>query len=509
MFSHKKILFLLATFLLSPLAFVAAATGTAAASALLTPEQFNKLSPEEGHAYIQSLLALPQNRTRATTTSTTTVGQAPRASQTMNQFAASSTNPNLMYCATYFKIGSVEVDVTPMVSSTVPGSPIVFRGVIRNDNPAPLLDGQVYVKVFYHNQKSATNVQENGYQLVDQFLAQDNITLKANDTVPVTFTWQVPQYAQEGIYEAAAYYTTSNRFNMLGLTFTDDVVGNTTAFSVVSDSPAIAYFDKNDVTLNSTPFSFAAFPPQFAKDEKVVAHVTLANPKNKETTVSVTWNLYAWDFIKQEYLRDTATEFVTLKPNERKNLSHVVMNSNDPTMLLVVEAKERDAKSVLNIRFIRTGIQEARANRLMMIQYPLRAGQTSSLFGCVHSENNDTVHNAKLTLSLSDLNGNLIHSYTYEGDIDRNVMGFKNDFVPNVSLTDFTLTARLEQQGRQPDEITLTYRCKDINPSLCLSPMAQLFENARSASTNLVVILASAILALGIWRVLTKRRRPL
>ena len=425
----------------------------------------------------------------------------PKPKIDVSKLATSPTDPTRMYCATYFKIGSIQADLTPATNDVVPGSDMTFTGVIRNQNNAPLVDGQLYVKIVFKGVDGNDYTQQSGSPVVDQFLVEDHINLKSQGEHPITVTWPVPSHASMGKYELATYYTSADRYNMLGLTFSDDIAGNTIPFSVTGTNPAAVAFDKASVTLNDQPFAFAAPPPHFTKDGPVMAHATLVNPSDQPKTVEVTWSLYSWDFIRSEYLRDSMTETVTLNPNEKKVLAHATKPIDDPVSLLVVQAKDQDVKSVLNIRFVRDGIQEARSNRLMMLDYPLRAGKQNALFGCVHSMSDDAVPGSTFTLSLKDMQGKLIHDYVYSGDISRNVMGFKNDFVPTQDLTEFTLTGTLTQPNRPTESVTLDYHCQDIDPSLCPVPltwMDRLRPFLLVFSALLVVLLAG--FGFSIWR---------
>lgn len=372
-------------------------------------------------------------------------------------------------CFDYYHFGSVQVDVGPTLSSTVPGVPLLFKGTIKNANEYPIADGQVYAKIFYKDQKDISLTLQNGYQLVDQFIVLDDVTLKTKEDKPISFEWKVPQYAQNGNYEIMMYFTSSHRYNLLGLSFTDDVTGNKAAFSVMSDIPAVSYFDKNNVKLNDTPFHFAAFSPHFTKDEKVTAYTTVINPNNKETTVTVTWKLYAWDAMLPENLKDTKTEVITLKPNERKVISYEAKPINSAVPYVVAELKDKDTKSILDIRFVRDGIEEIRINFPGVLKYPLQKGVENTIFSCAHSTNLPVVKDGTLTLTLKDMNNNIIHTYTYNGNITGNMMGFKDTFVPSSDLTSFVLNAKLQRGGEVVEDVDVTYNCSDIDSTLCPS----------------------------------------
>ena len=133
-------------------------------------------------------------------------------------------------CFDYYHFGSVQVDVTPSVASAVSGVPITFTGKIKNANPYPIVDGSVYVKIF--RERGDGSKDSNGPDVVDQFYAMDGLTIPANGQLPASITWNIPAYAESGQYRIATFFTVSHKFNLLGLPFTDDVVGNTADFKV-------------------------------------------------------------------------------------------------------------------------------------------------------------------------------------------------------------------------------------------------------------------------------------
>ena len=187
--------------------------------------------------------------------------------------------PNTSNCFDDYKFGSVQVDLSPMLSQTLPGIVLPFVGKLKNDNPYPLINGSVYVKIFKKAGDDSL-VHQNGYPMVAFFEAGKDITLAAKSEEAFAFQWQVPVNLSGGEYEADFFFVTDQRFNLLGLSFTDDVTGNKSTFRITSENQDQVTFDKNAVTLNGNQYRFTAFPPHFTKDESVKAMVSLVNPSN-------------------------------------------------------------------------------------------------------------------------------------------------------------------------------------------------------------------------------------
>src|SRR3989338_69173 len=128
-------------------------------------------------------------------------------------------------CFDYYTFGSVQVNVTANVTSAVSGIPVTFSGTISNNNPYPIVDGALFVKIFrFTDDASEQNV--NGPDVVDQFFVREGIALPPHSEFPIAFSWDIPSYAMTGEYRLATFFPTAKNFNLLGLFFSDDVVGN-------------------------------------------------------------------------------------------------------------------------------------------------------------------------------------------------------------------------------------------------------------------------------------------
>ena len=370
-------------------------------------------------------------------------------------------------CFDYYHFGSVQVNLSSTLTQTVPGATLGFSGEIKNTNEYPIVDGQVYVKIFKQRTGEGFNP-ESGSALIDQFSLEDTFVLPAYGSKKAFFRWKVPENAEAGEYTVAFFFQTAKRYNLLGLSFTDDVTGNKTKFTVTSDDIFnLVAFNKNNISLNGTPYHSATFPPHFAKDEPVTASMELINPRNETAVIPINWKLYSWDGLRKESLKDTKTESVRLEPRETKIVSYTVSPIQATVSYLVAEADDAGSKSILNIRFVRDGINETRINFPGITEYPLQAGKEETLFSCVHSTNTPFVDDSSLTLTLMDEGNNVIHSYTYTGGITSSMMGVKDTFTPKKTYSNFSLKATLKNKGKIVEEVSQMYSCIDIDPTLC------------------------------------------
>lgn len=396
---------------------------------------------------------------------------------------------NEVSCFDYYRFGSVQVKAESEIEEATPGTQMVFSGTVVNENAYPIVDGSIYVKIFRQDDtadKVNDNTRQNGHALVDQFMLPDQYVLAANAEKPVQFTWNVPMNAQEGSYMVAYYFQSAKRYNLSGLSFTDDVIGTNTHFTVVNEfKTKPVSFDKNFVMLNGQQHGFARFPMHFKKDEAVTVTAKITNPTSEVVSVPVTWTMYSWDGLREENMRDVQADSVSLQPNETKTISYVAKQTNASVIYVVAEANDGDSKSILDIRFVRDGIEETRINFPGVVKYPLERNTENTIFSCVHATNTPLVKNSSLTLSLKDSHNNLIHEYTYTGDVSGAMMGVKDTFKPKDDIGSFTLTAILKKDDQVVDVATQVYDCASIDPDQCAAgDQAIQQQSGAQGSTN-------------------------
>ncbi len=411
-------------------------------------------------------------------------------------------------CFDYYHFGSVQADLVPNLNQTVPGATLTFGGKVVNGNDYPLLDGSLYVKIF---KKDETVFQGgDGNPVVDQFVVADNLTLPAKGSHPVTYTWKVPANAEKGDYYAAYFFTTAKRYNLMGLSFTDDVVGNQAPFSITNDTnPKLATLSKPKTTLNGENHHFAAFPLHFKAGDTVTAKTVITNPSDTTKTVPLQWNQYAWDAMNKDNLRFTKTEVVTLKPGEQKEVSYEIQPTRESVVYVTAVTQDVEAKSILNIRYVRDGIEETRINFPGLSTFPIKAGTAATLFACAHSTNEPVVPGNTLTLTLKDRSGKTIYEYKYDGDITGAMSGFGESFTPAENISYATLTATLERSGVIVEQVIQTYDCHTIDPSSCLpeAGLGSFFDSLKAHAMIIILSLVILLLVAVIIVFLYKKRR--
>lgn len=370
-------------------------------------------------------------------------------------------------CFKYYRFGSVSVDLLPASSQAASGTSLQFRGHIVNHNTYPLVDARVYVKVFRDRPEGSG---DHGDDVVDQFVAAEGLALPADGAVPLQFDWQVPSYASSGSYRLATFVIVGGRYNLLGLSFTDDVVGNTVPFEVAGEVETSVVFDKSTVTVGSQPYHFAAPPLRIAADKPVTVTASLTNTSSSAETATIVWDLYRWDaqHDRNRILPALPSRSVIVPARSSVPISITIPPGTDPVVLAEGTAHWRNTRSILNVRVVRDGLDQPRLNFPSLTAFPLRRGEPVSLFSCLHNAGaSPLVDDVRVELDVHDIDGTLIHTTNYAGPVSSAMMGIAESFTPAHSHGSVLMRARLYHHGRLADETTFTYRCTDLDPSSC------------------------------------------
>ncbi len=398
--------------------------------------------------------------------------------------------PNTVNCFDHYTFGSVQADFSAAVSKAVAGTPIAFSGKISNNNAYPVVGGKLVIKIFRVQGNGEKN--PNGPDVIDEFDALTDISIPANGSVPLTFDWKIPPFMESGSYKAVAFFVVADKFNLLGLTFTDDIIGNAANFSVSGEKGSVR-FDKGRTSINGSKFYFAAYPPRIDADEaKVTAE--LVNTTTIAQDVSLKWAVYSWDAQQKSNLIQEYAETVRVDANSRKVVSYAITDKEHPVYYVRVESGHKGMKSILGIRFIRPTAEKFRINFPAITAFPLVKGQEATLFSCLHSVSDmPSMSEGKMVLRLEDESGRLIHTHEYSGPVTGSMMGIQSAFVPDKNYEKINLKADLYKDGTLVDSAVMRYDCAKIDPAMCSQKTPAWIMISLSALGVIVIILVSAI----------------
>lgn len=365
-------------------------------------------------------------------------------------------NQGVGSCFDHYTFNSVEAQIVPQTKTVSASTPITFTTTLFNNNPYPVVDGVLYVKIF--SVKNASVKEVNGPDVVDQFVVRDQISLNAQESKTLTFDWKVPVHATAGEYRVATFFLSQYRYNLLGLSFTDDVIGSSAPFTVLSDKNEGVFFDKASVRMNNESYAFAAFPPRFFATEPVRISATLVNTTNAPVRVPVSFKTFYWDaFALEEPLVQT-TQLIDVPANGTQDVSFTVTDATYPVYLSELLVQYQDTKSILNPRFVRPDVSRLRINMPGIKQYPITSDAPIDIFACLHNTV-DGVVNGRLVLTVLNPDNEPIHQYTYVGNVNGDMMGVVDTFTSTVTLYDFTLRAELYQNDVLIETVDVVYAC--------------------------------------------------
>ena len=382
-------------------------------------------------------------------------------------------------CFDYYSSGNVQVNLEMTADVATPEGTVTFAGEVTNNNTYPILNGTVLVKIF--RQSGETNTTSDNDALIDQFSVVDKLKIPVNGSVPVEYSWTVPQNTAAGEYYASYYVLDEHRYNLAGLNFTDGVVGGKSLFTVSSDQTVTSPVTlvKSATTFNGEPYSFVGRSPHLEVGVPVVITTEITNPSDESKTVPLQWNQYAWDQTREENLRFTKTEVITLSAKETKTISYEVQPQSEAVVYVTVMTQDNQAKSLLNIRHARTGVEEVRLTFSGLSEFPLNKDSEHSFIACVQSTNETVVSNNVVKITLKDKGGTVLREYTYEGDFTGAPTAVTDVFSLPTNLNYAVLTTTLENKGVVIDEVTQVYDCEAIDANSCL-------PETESVSANLL-----------------------
>ncbi len=415
---------------------------------------------------------------------------------------ANNSVPSGPSCFDYYKFQSITIDLLGNKKSFQAGEGAEFIGSIINANTYPVVDGSLILRLSKLNPKSSV-----GNDIIDEWTAKENINLRAGEKMPVSFNYQLPSGLPTGSYTLTSYFLTQNKFNLAGLSFTDDIYGGYTTFSVEGKSERSIKFDRAGVKVDGVPFRiFGLVSKYFPEDTKSISvEVPLENGTDKKLKTSVIYSIYGWDGAKENLLK-TWSESVDLLAGTSKKFSikplsfKIDMVPERPVYFVRIKAESGDELAEIHIRLAKRGFRP-RLNDLAITNFPISGGQKSVIFACYHNTTKGQ-GTGKLDLSLISPSGKVIAQTSYAGDIFGDIRVLTKEIV-NQNLDKFTLSAKLyDNKNNLVDETEISYDCSKFAGSICLR-----------RGFNIYYIVAGIILIMAALYLITKHfrkeRKPL
>ena len=413
-------------------------------------------------------------------------------------------------CFNYYTYGSVPVVLSSDTVMVAQGASLKLQGTIQNTNAYPITDATIYAKIYYKK-----NFEKNSFgpDVVDWFVLASDINLKAGQTLPVSYTWNVPANLEPGNYQVATFVASHDRFNLSGLSFSTDITGNLFNFNVAGEDQGALRFDNTKTVVNDIGYHTAIFSPRTdAPTDGVPITATVVNSSSAPLTGQIHWKLYSWDGLNEENLIDQSSTDVSVPGNSSKTVSYTVKDDAHTVYYLLAEldpANKGLGKSVITVRYVSSdtsdgtdaALDQPRIAFMGATAYP--GTDDTKLFACVHSTGTKSADKVRVVLTSRPLDpiSWLLHlgslgSKTYTGSVPGQVSAVVAPM--KAASNNFAVTTSLYQDGKKLDEVTTTYSCKEFGSCGVLALYG----------TWILAAIVVIILVIIILIVLARRRRP-
>jgi hypothetical protein len=351
-------------------------------------------------------------------------------------------------CSDYYKPNSVRLNLAPTLSETVPGVPMAIAGNIKNEHKYPIVEGQLYMKVF--------KAEGETYSQVAQVLLEEGMTFREGEQRDLAFEWLVPLNFNAGEYHASFYFVANGQFDTTGYINSG---GRSTYISTFSVSEAnanpLVTFDQNSIKLNDKEFGAFSLPHAFGREGSVVVTADIQNPTDIDKVVEVTWISFKNKAIPSEEV-GRITQGISIDANETKNISYEVPFLDlDEKIIVQGIVTDGDGQSIIQPYFLQYGEGNAHLNFVSVAEYPYQSNHPAVAFACVDLPND---RGYSLTLTTTDTDGNVLNEYTYDADILGETTGVASVFTPEKDLENFILSAKLTKEGNIIEEISVEYQ---------------------------------------------------
>lgn len=379
-------------------------------------------------------------------------------------------------CFDYYSFGSIKINLSTDNKKYSAGDPVLIRGTVQNSNNYPVVGLDIRARLV----KDIPEADQLRSEIIvlDEFDIAENVTMPANGEFKISYSHLLPANAPSGQYQVYFYAVEQDRFNLSGLSFTNDIVGSSVSFNVEGNIPDHVYLDQTQITVADQSHNVMAFMTQHEKFSKIPVKIPLYNPESEDKAMTITYNLYSWDSANPKNKIDTKVENVVVPAKSEYFLTYTIEKGVLPVYNLSITAvptnQEQDIsvhneKTISNVRFIVQDVSKARINFTGVSTYPLKKGDEATLVTCFHNTSNAIDEsNTRVETSLRDSSGRELAKTLYEGPISSDIVGIIQKFKPKAETADFTVYSKLvDSQGNIIDQVEKKYSCKDIDPSSC------------------------------------------
>jgi hypothetical protein len=360
---------------------------------------------------------------------------------------------------------------------------VEISGNIVNNNPYPIVDITVRARVLRAHPNPV--IKRALYTTVDEFVVLEDMTLNPNQEYPLQYYYNISNNAPTGDYIIQYYVYNQNRFNLNGLSFTEDITANVTEFSVEGKAEHI-YLDKTNITVDGQINDTRAFITNHEKGKDIPIRLPLINPTGESQEMEISYKLYKWDEILESNFIEEKIQQLTIGANSKIDLEYLVKNNDYPVYYVVITAipaGQRDTdlnkkKTMAHIRYSVEDTNRPRVNWVGLDKNPFEGGDVQ-LLTCVHNTVFQTDEGPVKVQSIArDEKGRELSKIEYEGIMPSAISGIKNKLNTDKKFNLVSIETNLYNASNELiDNIITEYKCDEISPELCL---------VESKSTNIL-----------------------
>ncbi len=416
-------------------------------------------------------------------------------------YYATTTNAN---CSDYYKLTNLKIDIQPRLINSVNGTVANFSGSIKNTNNYPIVNGKFYVKIIKEN-PSKNNPSGGAIEVVDAYIVKENINIKPQGEIDVDFTWKIPAFAMSGNYKVLTYFISSDKFNIAGLSFTDNVAGDITSFKIKGEVGGGVFFKRDGVKIENTNYIPGSVSIQKA-DAPIHINIPVTNTTKEKQTVKVEVSIYKLDSQSKENKLDTIENILIVDAGKTAYIPVVLKDTGSSMYFVESIVKYKDIKSIMGIRIARDGVLMPKINFATILNYPINSGK-NTLFSCFQNiSNTSTSTDGQMKMEVLTEDDELIASYEYDGKLENKSQGIVQEFNSNKIHRDFKIHVYMMSAGKIVDEIYSTYKCEAIDPGNCSTLAGILSDNWMKITFGILIIIVLLVLIFVIYKIFKNRK---
>lgn len=386
-------------------------------------------------------------------------------------------------CFDYYTPNKVNINIDQDYIVYNAGDPVLMSGFVKNSNTYPVIGLDIKARLV-RSINSPNEKDKKEIITIDEFNIAENITLPVDKEYKVSYSHILPLNYPSGQYQIFFYAIEQDRFNLAGLSYTNNVVGSKIVFDVKGTDLDHVYLDQNNIKIGDQALSTnGATISELKNIKNIPIYINIYNPEKQARDMTITYDLYSWDSANPKNKITTKTEQVTILPNSKKTLTYILDEGVLPVYYLSVTSKptnqtKKDSifkeKTISNIRFV---IQDKSKTRLFFSgvdTYPLIKGNQVTLVTCFNDmgENvNDINKNiSEIETVILDDKGKEIAKTLYKGKVYSEIDAIIQKFNPKKNISNFTVVSTIyDSEKNIIDKVEKKYNCQEIDPNKCVS----------------------------------------